>query len=76
MLETLKKKQDKDNIIDQLLLDLQKMSTQSTRNPQPEISVDHQELASMEYNINPLNLLKTTSLTQNLAIQKKKGHVT
>ena len=41
MLETLKKKQDKDNIIDQLLLDLQKMSTQSTRNPQPEISVDH-----------------------------------
>ena len=38
----------KDNIIDQLLLNLQKNSTKSTPHPQTEVSVDHQELASME----------------------------
>ena len=47
-------KTSEDNIIDQLLLDLQKMSTQNTRqSSQAEVSVDHQELASIEYNINP-----------------------
>ena len=42
----------KDNIIHQLLLDLQKISTQSTLNLLAEVSVYHQVLASMEYNIN------------------------
>ena len=43
----------KDSIIDQLLLDLQKISTQRNRHPQAEASEDHQEIASMKYNINP-----------------------
>ena len=43
----------KDNIIDQLLLDLQKIATQSNRHPQAGVSVDHQDLASMKCNINP-----------------------
>ena len=34
-------------------IDLQKTSTQMTHHPQAKISVDHQELASMEYNIKP-----------------------
>ena len=38
----------KDNIIDQLLLDLRKISIQSTRNSQAQVSVDHQDLASLE----------------------------
>ena len=41
----------KDNIFDQVLLDLQKISTQSTGHPQAELPVDHQELASMQYDI-------------------------
>lgn len=40
----------KDNIIDQVLEDLLKISTQSTRHPQVELSL---ELASMQYIINP-----------------------
>ena len=44
----------KDGIIDQLLLDLQIISTQRNCYPQAEASEDHQEIASMEYNINPL----------------------
>ena len=43
----------KDNIIDQVLEDLLKISTQSTRHPQVELSVGYQELASMQYSINP-----------------------
>ena len=43
----------KDSIIDHLLLDLQKVSTQCNCHPQTEVSEDDQELASMEYKINP-----------------------
>ena len=43
----------KDSIIDQLLLDLQKISAQRNCHPQTEASEDHQEIAFMEYNINP-----------------------
>ena len=43
----------KDSIIDQLLLDLRKISTQRNCHPQAEVSEDHQELAPLEYNINP-----------------------
>ena len=60
----------KDSIIDQLLLDLQKVSTQCSCNPQTEVSEDAQELASMEYKINPLSNLKETKHTQNLARKK------
>ena len=42
----------KDSIIDQLLLDLQKISIQRNCHPQVEVSEDHQRLASMKYNIN------------------------
>ena len=42
----------KDNIIYQLLLDLRKRSTKSTRHPQAQVLLDHQELASVEYHIN------------------------
>ena len=52
-LENLEKEiRHKGNIIDQLLPDPQKISTESTRHPQADASVDHQELASMEYNFN------------------------
>ena len=43
----------KDSIINQLLLDLQKIPTQGNCHPQAEASEGHQEIASMEYNINP-----------------------
>ena len=43
----------KDNIIHQLLLDLRKVSAQNTCDPQTEVSVEHEELVSVEYNINP-----------------------
>ena len=43
----------KDSIIDQLLRDLQKISTQGNFHPQAEASEGHQELASLEYDINP-----------------------
>ena len=43
----------KDSIIDQLLLDLQKISTQRNCHLQAEASEDHQEIASMKNNINP-----------------------
>ena len=43
----------KDSIIDQLLLDLQKILTKRNCHPQAEASEDHQEIASVEYNINP-----------------------
>ena len=36
-----------------MLLDLQKFSTQHNCHPQVEASEDHQEIASMEYNISP-----------------------
>ena len=42
----------KDRIIDQLLLDLRKTSTQRNCHPQAEVSEDHQELTPLEYNIN------------------------
>ena len=41
-----------DSIIDQILLDLQKISTQRNCYLQAEVSEHHQEIASMEYNIN------------------------
>ena len=43
----------KENIIDQLLLDLQKILTQTIRHPQAEVSVDYKDLAFMKQNINP-----------------------
>ena len=43
----------KDSIIDHILLDLQKISTQRNCHPQAEASEEHQEIVSMEYNINP-----------------------
>ena len=60
----------KENIIDQLLLDLLKISTQSTHHPQAELSVDYQELASMEYSINPPNHSLNNEPDADLAIQK------
>ena len=47
-----KEKRSKDNI-DQLILDLHKISTQNIRHPQVEVSVDHQEHAPMECNTDP-----------------------
>ena len=43
----------KDSIVDQLLLDLQKISIQRNCHPHVEASEDHQGIASMEHNINP-----------------------
>ena len=60
----------KDSIIDQLLLDLQNISTQRNCHPQAEVSEDNQELASMKYNINPPKHSQKTKHTQNLAIKK------
>ena len=43
----------KDSIIDQLLLDFRKISTQHNYRPQAQVSEDYQKLASIKYNINP-----------------------
>ena len=48
-----KERRRKYSINDQFFKDLQKISTQRSCHPQAEESEDHQELASMEYNINP-----------------------
>ena len=42
----------KDKIIYHLVLDLPKISAQSTHHPQSQVSLGHQELASVEYHIN------------------------
>ena len=72
----------KDNIIHQLLLDLRKVSAQNTCHPQTEVSVEHQELVSVEYNINPpkhFQNIKPNVEPSNIetwgTIPKKKSHV-
>ena len=60
----------KDSIIDQLLLDLQNISTQRNCHSQAEVSEDNQDLASMKYDINPPKYSQKTKQTQNLAIKK------
>ena len=82
MSKTLGKKRHKDSIIDQLLLNLQKISTQRNCHPQAEASEDHQEIASMEYNINPpkppQNIeadLKSSNTETRGPITKKKVHI-
>ena len=63
-------------------IDLQKTSTQITHHPQAKISVDHQELASMEYNIKPPKNsqnnesdAKPSTAEIRDTIPKKKGHI-
>ena len=59
----------KDTIIDQLLLDFRKNSTQRNCHQQAQVSEDYQELASIKYNINPnKQLQRKTKQTQYLAI--------
>ena len=72
----------KDSIIDQLLLDLQKLSTQRNCHPQAEASEYHKEIASMEYYINPpkhsQNIeadTKPRNTETRVIIPKKKVHI-
>ena len=66
------------SIIDQLFLDLQKISTQRNCHPQTEVSEDHQELASIEYNkqsqTNEVDAEPSNKETRG-TIPKKKGHI-
>ena len=72
----------KDSIIDQLLLDLRKISTQRNCHPQAEVSEDHQELAPLEYNINPPEQsqkneadAETSNIETRGTISRKKGRI-
>ena len=72
-----------DNIIEQVLLGLQKISTQRTRHlVDHKVSVDHHGLASMEYNIkhpnnSQINEPETepSNTETRVNITKKKGHI-
>ena len=53
----------KDNIIDQFLLDLQKISTQSARHPQAEVSVDQKQNLAIQKLEVPYQNKKITLIT-------------
>ena len=63
----------KDSIIDQLLLNLQKISTQHNYHLQAEVSEDHQELASMECNTNPLKQSQTNEADAEPSSKETRG---
>ena len=58
------------SIIDQLLLDLQKISAQRSCHPQTEVSEDHKSLLPWNITLISLNNLKQTKQVKNLAIKK------
>ena len=72
----------KDSIIDHILLDLQKISTQRNCHPQAEASEELQEIVSMKYNINPSKHsqkidadTKPSNTETRGTIPKKKDHI-
>ena len=69
-------------LLDQLLPDLQKISTQYNCHPQTEVQEELQEIASVEYNINPPKHSQTNKANAESSnketrgtIPKKKGHI-